>query len=117
MTNNYKNISKSESNISNLVSRYPTGSINIKDLYGTVFTDRNTTISNNAKVTKNFLTGKCVNKISSKFPTQNYNITNPDGTKTFEYFSNNIDNNNKNNYNILFLILFFILFLILYKFK
>ena len=113
--NNYTKISNVELGSSYLVARYPSGTIDINDLYGTSFTNKNTTINNNKDVAKTIISGKCVKNISSKFPEQKYNIQNPDGTKSFEYFTNNSVKKIKNkcNYNFYAYVLSFVLILLL----
>ena len=111
--NNYTKLSNVELGSSYLVARYPSGTIDINDLYGTTFTNRNTTINNNKDVVKTAITGKCVKNISSQFPEQKYNIQNPDGSNSFEYFTNNFVKKSKNNYNFYAYVLSFVLILLL----
>ena len=101
---NYKKISDTELQRSYLVARYSPGTIDISDIYGTTFIDKNTSINNSKDITKIFTDGKCVKKMTSTFPKQTYNIVNPDGSKadehfTNEYVRNRYNRNNINNYN------------------
>ena len=111
--NDYKKLSNVELGTSDLVARYPSGTININDIYGTSFINKNTTINNNKDIVKNTISGKCVKNISSRFPEQKYNIQNPDGSKTFEYFTNNFVKKSKHNYNFYLYVLSFVLILLL----